>query len=264
MKKRYGSIDMIHPTQVAVGYAEVAVKMNELANYEKKGDLEKYIKSKPIPCVLGPDNVVYITDHHHMGLALTVLANEWSQNNKKSTEENPFKVCCFNILYDFSKSKLPRKEFFKVLSSLNFLHPFDENGIEVEPSQSIPKRLIDLKDDPYRSLAGFVRKSGGYDKVDTHYVEFIWADFFREKITLEEVEKNFKKSVIKAISVALSDEANNLPGWKGVEILKSLKSEYLDKIKLGKTSINESSNQVKESIGQAKEILTNPQPIKFK
>lgn len=255
---------MIHPTQVAVGYAEVAVKMDELLKYEKSNELEKYLKSKVIPCVLGPDNIVYITDHHHLGLALTVLAHDWDKENPKKTENNPFTKCVFNILYDFSKSKLPQKEFFKVLESLEFIHSYDENGQEVEPNANIPKRLIDLKDDPYRSLAGFVRKAGGYNKVETHYIEFMWADYFREHITKEEVEKNFKKAVLKAIPLALSDEASHLPGWKGVEILKTLKTGFIDKIKANKKEINESSNNIKTSIGQAKETLPNTLPVKFK
>lgn len=264
MKKKSGSIHMIHPTQVAVGYAEVAVKMDELLKYEKDGELQKYLKSKIIPCVLGPDNIVYITDHHHLGLALTVLAHDWDKENPKKSNDNPFVSCNFNILYDFSKSKLPRKEFFKVLDSLNFLHSFDENGQKVDAYENIPKRLIDLQDDPYRSLAGFVRKSGGYNKVEIHYIEFMWADYFRTQLPIEEVEKNFKKAVLKAIPLALSDEAQTLPGWKGVEILKNLKTGFIDKIKANKKDINESTNNIKASIGQAKESSSDNLPLKFK
>ena len=263
MKKQVGLIDMIHPTQIAVGYSEVAVKMEELTKYEKEGTLEKYIRSKPIPCVLGPDNIIYITDHHHLGLAMTVLANEWEKDNqKKSRQENPFVHCTFNILYDFSRSKLPTKEFFKVLESLDFLHSYDENGQKT--NHTIPRRLIDLKNDPYRSLAGFVRKSGGYNKVDTHYIEFQWADFFRKHITKEELDKNFKKAVIKGISLALSDDAQELPGWKGVEVLKGLKEGFIERIKANKKAINSSSSYVQNTVEQAKENLTNPLPIKFK
>jgi hypothetical protein len=263
MKKHYGIIDMIHPTQVAVGYAEVAVKMEELFTYEKEAKLEKYIASKPIPCVLGPDGIIYITDHHHMGLALTVLANEWEkENSKKAKLDNPYIHCVFNILYDFSKSKLPKKEFFKVLDSLEFLHSYDENGIKIE--NDIPRRLIDLKNDPYRSLAGFVRKSGGYAKVDKHYIEFTWADFFRDKITKQELEQDFNNSVIKGIALALSDEAKNLPGWTGIEIVKKLKNSTIEKIKSCKKEATKINIDIEESIMNAKNNATKTSPIKFK
>jgi hypothetical protein len=259
MKKHYGLIDMINPTQIAVGYTEVAIKMEELARYEKEGTLEKYLKSKTIPCVLGPDNVIYITDHHHMGLALTVLANEWEKSNaKKDRLENPFVHCTFEILYDFSKSKLAKKDFFIVLESLDLLHPFDENGVKVE--NSIPRRLIDLKDDPYRSLAGFVRKTGGYNKVNSAYIEFQWADFFRDKITVEEMDKNLKKAVTKGVAIALSDESKHLPGFKGIEILKNYDKNFVEQIKAAKKA----TTVVAENIAHAQENHPIKKPIKFK
>lgn len=260
MKKYNGSILMIHPTQCTVGYAEVAVKMEELSKYEKNGELAKYLKTKEIPCVLGPDNIIYITDHHHMGLALTILAAEWQENNnKKNLEQNPFLKCTFNLLYDFSKSNLPKKEFFKVLDSLQFIHQYDENG---QPGGEIPKRLIDLKNDHYRSLAGFVRKSGGYKKVNKPYLEFEWADFFRKHITIEDIENDMKLAVTKGVQLALSDQAKDLLGWTGLEITKNLKPNFVERINNGKKkAVN---FDIVENIEVAKATHTNTKPLKFK
>lgn len=259
MKKYSGSIDMIHPTQCTVGYAEVAVKMEELLNYEKEGTLSKYLKNKDIPCVLGPDNIIYITDHHHMGLALTLLAAEWQENNSKNTkDENPFSKCNFSIYYDFSKSNLPKKEFFKVLDSLELTHKFDENG---HPSTIIPKLLIDLQNDPYRSLAGFVRKSGGYKKINKPYLEFFWADFFRQHITLEEIEMDIKESVSKGVQIALSEKAKHLPGWTGIEIIKNLKPNFVEKINNGKKKVI--NFNILENVNSAKSTNLLTKPIKF-
>ncbi len=36
-----------------------------------------------------------------------------------------------------------------------------------------------LKNDPYRSLATFLREQGIYSKEQTPYIEFQWADAFR-------------------------------------------------------------------------------------
>lgn len=260
MKKHSGSIDMIHPTQCTVGYAEVAVKMEELAKYEKNDELTKYLKSKEIPCVLGPDNIIYITDHHHMGLALTILAAEWQEENpKKVKEENPFTKCTFTISYDFSKSKLPIKEFFKVLDSLSLTHRYDVHG---QPSLDIPKRLIDLKNDHYRSLAGFVRKSGGYKKIDKPYLEFEWADFLRKHITIAEIENDMKEAVTRGVQLCLSEKAKDLPGWTGLEITKNLKTNFVERITTGKKKAI--SFNIIENIEIAKANTTNTKPIKFK
>lgn len=260
MKKYNGYINMIHPTQCAVGYAEVAVKMEELSRYQRDGNLDKYLKEKKIPCVLGSDNILYITDHHHMGLALTILAAEWIEENpKKNKEENPYIRCTFDIKYDFSKSNLSKKDFFKVLASLNFLHPFDENG---QSTQEIPRRLIDLKNDHYRSIAGFVRKSGGYKKIDQAYTEFEWADFFREHISIEEIEKDIKEAVTKGVGLALSEKAKHLPGWIELEITKNIKSNFVERINNGKKkSLN---LDIEENVENAKANDSSTKPIKVK
>lgn len=269
MKKYSGLIEMIHPTQCTVGYAEVAIKMNELSKYQKEGVLDKYLQGKVIPGVLGPDNIIYITDHHHMAFALTVLATQWEKVNKnKDKLENPFIACNFTLQYNFSKSKLDRKSFLKILEPLNLIHPFDENGAKLtnEVHNKIPRRLIDLLDDPYRSLAGLVRKSGGYNKVNTPYVEFIWANFFREHITKEEIEKNFKKSIVKGVSLSLSEEANKLPGWKGIEILNGLKDDYMSLIQNSKKEmkdINVNALKLKDSIQSLRSSNIQSKPTKF-
>jgi hypothetical protein len=41
----------------------------------------------------------------------------------------------------------------------------------------IPKRVSDLVDDPFRSLAGELRRAGGFAKDTTPFSEFLWADF---------------------------------------------------------------------------------------
>ena len=56
---------------------------------------------------------------------------------------------------------LPRDRFLTFLDNRNWLHPYDAEG-ERRPLKDLPKHLDDLADDPYRSLAGEVRRAGGY------------------------------------------------------------------------------------------------------
>ena len=48
-----------------------------------------------------------------------------------------------------------------------------------------------LVDDPFRSLAGELRRTGGYAKDITPFSEFLWADFLRRRIKRKAVEKDF-------------------------------------------------------------------------
>lgn len=186
------------PTQICVGYAEVADKVNKLKKLNKN-QLNKYLKENPLPAVAGPDGSMYLTDHHHLGRALLELG---------------IPNCFFVVQHDFSS--VPENKFFDVLKLLELVHPHDENGV-FQDYKDIPKSLMELKDDPYRALAGFVRKAGGYQKVEKAYLEFQWADFFRDKFPVEvlKTKRGMKKSVVQGIKIAHSVESSHMLGWTG-------------------------------------------------
>jgi hypothetical protein len=72
-----------------------------------------------------------------------------------------------------------------------------------------------LVDDPFRSLAGEVRRSGGFAKDTTPFSEFLWADFFRRRIKRKLVDDDFPSALVRASKLARSGEADYLPGWCG-------------------------------------------------
>jgi len=74
---------------------------------------------------------------------------------------------------------------------------------------------MQLKDDPFRSLAGELRRAGGFAKDTTPFSEFLWADFFRRKIKRKAVEADFSVAMKRALLLARSEEAEYLPGWCG-------------------------------------------------
>jgi len=74
----------------------------------------------------------------------------------------------------------------------------------------------ELVDDPYRSLAGALRRLGGYAKDTTPFSEFLWADFLRRRIDRKEIEDHLKRAVDKALELAKSRDADYLPGWCGL------------------------------------------------
>jgi hypothetical protein len=100
------------------------------------------------------------------------------------------------------------------IDNRNWLHPFDESGTR-QPLDRLPKTVAAMKDDPYRSLAGAVRRAGGYAKDTTPYSEFLWADFLRHRLDRELVEHRFERAVDKAVRLSASREAAYLPGWCG-------------------------------------------------
>jgi hypothetical protein len=94
------------------------------------------------------------------------------------------------------------------------MHPFDDKGRRRD-YKDIPKSVRGLVDDPFRSLAGELRRAGGFAKDTTPFSEFLWADFLRRRIKRKLVELDFDRALITAMKHAKSQEAIFLPGWCG-------------------------------------------------
>ena len=82
-------------------------------------------------------------------------------------------------------------------------------------SEDAARAVIDLVDDPFRSLAGELRRAGGFAKDTTPFSEFLWADFLRRRVKRKVVESDFNRALERALELAKSDEATHLPGWCG-------------------------------------------------
>jgi hypothetical protein len=148
-----------------------------------------------MPAVVGPKGALYITDHHHLGRAAL---------------DAGVATGFFEVETDLSKCSI--EAFWKEMNEGQWVHPLDENGVR-HYYASIPDSLGKLVDDVYRSLAGYVRDAGGYDKTPTAFAEFVWADFFRRNIAIETVRADFQTAVRAGVSLAQSKLAKNIPGF---------------------------------------------------
>ncbi len=186
----------LRPTQLTVGMREVEAKRKlwrEIA--AKEGG--KFLGKHMIPTVLGPKARHYVVDHHHLARAL---------------HDEGVKDVAVTLIANLSK--LEQDEFWTVMDNRSWMHPFDSKG-ERRHYEDIPKRMADLVDDPFRSLAGELRRAGGFAKDTTPFSEFLWADFLRRRMKRKTVERDFERTVEKAIKLAKSEDAAYLPGWCG-------------------------------------------------
>lgn len=187
-------LDDVRPTQMTVGYGEVRLKRQEWNGRDAEGK-KHYLEKNPLPAVLGPKNRLYIVDHHHLGLAL----------REEKVKKVPVKV-----LRDFSH--LQADEFWVVMDSHQWVHPYDGNGRRREFGD-VPKKLWKLADDPFRSLAWEVRRLGDYPKDATPFSEFLWADYFRRRISASLLASDHDDALDQARALARSREASHLPDW---------------------------------------------------
>lgn len=186
----------LRPTQMTVGFREIELKRRELrALRPAKGGT--FVAHHFIPAVLGPKGRHHIVDHHHLARAM----------HEEGIEEVFVTVIC-------DLSRLDKEGFLVVLDNRSWMHPFDASG-KRRPYADIPKSIEKLPDDPYRSLAGEVRRLGGYAKDNTPFAEFLWADFFRRRIPNDVLDDDFDKACRTAFQLGRQAEANYLPGWSG-------------------------------------------------
>lgn len=189
-------LSLLRPTQMTVGFRQIKHKRKHLKELRKRpAELVEFILERPIRVVRGPAERAYVIDHHHLALALL---------------EHDYQTAPMQVDADFST--LTQRQFWKEMQAHEFVYPVDSHG-ERHPISELPKCLTDLKDDPFRSLAGFVRMEGGFTKVDTPFAEFKWADFFRLHIRKKDVIDDFRMALEHAIHLARQPEAKHLPGY---------------------------------------------------
>jgi len=189
-------IAALRPTQMTVGLREVDRKRAEWRKRAER-DGPDFLGRHMIPVILGPKSVPYVIDHHHLARAL---------------HEEGVSHVLVSVVADLHYLK--KTVFWTFMDNRNWLHPFDAEGAR-HAHDELPKRIGAMKDDPYRSLAGEVRRSGGYAKDNTPYSEFLWADFLRRQVSPKLVEKDFERAVGKAMAAAAQQDAAYLPGWCG-------------------------------------------------
>jgi hypothetical protein len=186
----------LRPTQITVGMREVKEKCAHL-RARKATKIGKFLGDHMIPVIRGPKDRMYVIDHHHLSLAL---------------HREGIRNILVTVVADLSA--LDMDAFWTVLDHRSWMHPYDDKGRR-RTYRDIPKSVTELKDDPFRSLAGELRRAAGYAKDTTPFSEFLWADFLRRRMKRSHVEKDFKGALKEALKLAKSQDAHYLPGWCG-------------------------------------------------
>ena len=187
---------VLHPTQAAVGMREVEMRIAKMKGWSAK-KRERFMQEKTAPIVIGPGNEVYLLDHHH--LARLLLESKILPRMYAEIKGN--------------YAALPEPDFWAMMKERKWVYCFDEAGRALNDPSQLPKRIMDLRDDPYRSLSWLVREQNGYKEVDAPYLEFLWANFFRSRIKIDPGKEGCERAVPAAMLLCHSPEAKDLPGY---------------------------------------------------
>lgn len=189
-------IDELRPTQITVGFREVAQKRKEWRTRSTEA-AGAFLGRHMVPTVLGPKGRHYLVDHHHLALALHL---------------ERAKDVLVTVQADLSS--LGKTGFWTYMDNRAWCHPYDAEGRRRD-FDAIPSSIGKLADDPYRSLAGELRLAGGFAKDITPFSEFLWGDFLRKRVSRKLIEDRFADALAKAVKLAKSEAASYLPGWCG-------------------------------------------------
>ncbi|MBI3557489.1 MAG: hypothetical protein HY074_14590 [Deltaproteobacteria bacterium] len=189
------NLDDLHPTQFAVGKAEIRHRYAEITEMDKQ-ELRAHLKKKIGTVIIGPDQTFYLVDGHHLASALLMDgAHEM----------------LVNVTNDWSK--LSQKEFFERMIRMKKLWPYDEHGNGPLDPATLPHSIRQLRDDPYRSFAYKVRKAGGFEDLTVPFQEFMWANLFREHFSLEDLRQRPATTLKAALELSHTRGAAKLPGF---------------------------------------------------
>jgi len=193
-------IIVLNPTQIAVGYQQVHEKTKKLKK-KSNAELEEYLIYHQVPVIKGPHDALFLIDHHHLCCAAHDIG---------------IKKVYIKVVNDWSD--LPNHEFWSRMQEHNYIWLYDDNGkaLDIETFlHLLPKTIKDLKNDPYRSMAGVIRKLEVYKKDWTPFSEFKWANFLRDHMELDHSKSITKfptHQVDKAVELATSHASYGLPG----------------------------------------------------
>lgn len=186
----------LRPTQMTVGFAEVEKKRKSWQGLNANAR-RKAMRQELFPAIKGPAKTFYILDHHHAAVALL--------RDKSDTVQ-------VGVVKDLSA--LNAHDFWVFLDHYSWVHPYDDSGKRCT-FKEMPAAFEDLKDDPYRSLAGALRDAGGFAKSDAPFLDFLWANHLRAFIARKTLDRSPKQALSEALTLARSKKSAYLPGWPG-------------------------------------------------
>ena len=187
----------LRPTQMTVGMREVKEKRKRWREHKSEKKRAELLGKHMIPVVHGPAQHFDVVDHHHLARAL---------------HDEGVKDVLVTVIGDLTM--VARDAFWGLMDNKRWVYPYDAKG-ERRHFRDLPKSVSDLKDDPFRSLAGELRRAGAFAKDTTPFSEFLWADFLRRKMSRKSVADNFERAMEKGLGFAKSKDAVYLPGWCG-------------------------------------------------
>jgi hypothetical protein len=175
-----------------VGFREVAAKRRRWRRAIAQGRQSRF-SDRHFPVVIGPAGRFYAVDGHHWMRAFL--------------EEGVRSVAVAVI---GGLPGLCEADFWSAMTARGWCHPYDAAGAAIAFAD-MPASIADLSDDPFRSLASSLRRSGAIAKRETPFSEFECARFLRAHIPLAVAQGHYPLALAEALRLARQSRAQATP-----------------------------------------------------
>jgi hypothetical protein len=189
----------LQPTQLCVGLAEVRSRQRDFAG-DSSSQLQRYLRAKPVPLVRSGDGALWMVDRHHRLRALV--------------EMEPQAQAFGYVVLALASSE--RHAVLEELQRRGWLYLYDGRGLGPLPASALPARLLDLQDDPYRSLVWKLKKEGCIEPAPLiPFHEFRWGAWLRRRPLPPFSSARLEPALPVARALVRSQAASHLAGWRG-------------------------------------------------
>lgn len=196
------AIKDLHPTQMCIGLAEVLQRRRDFTQQSTNERL-KYLQNKPIPIVSDKNNQLWILDRHHRLRALLEIDQDAEA-------------------YGYIVAETDTKDTLKTLNFLSkkgWLYLFDSRGRGPHSHDSLPRTLLGMEDDSYRSLVWKLKKEGLISPLPSiPYYEFRWGNWLRTRPLPPFNSRNLQPALPTARKIVCSNIASHIEGWKNIKV----------------------------------------------
>ena len=193
----------LRPTQWCVGFAEVWARQSDFAQETRHQRME-YLRSRPVPLVRSKGGDLWMIDRHHRLRGLL--------------EIEPLATTTGYLVADGVGSE-PEDGYGEILTYLairGWLYLYDGRGCGPRDAEDLPESLLDLEDDPYRSLVWKLKKEGLIrPQAQIPYHEFRWGAWLRSRPLPPFSSRRLEPALTPARRLVCSQAASSMAGWKG-------------------------------------------------
>ena len=189
----------LHPTQWCIGLAEVWSREKDFAEETRQERLD-YLRGKPVPLIRSASGALWMLDRHHRLRGLLGIdphATTWGYVIRELATDDR------DVVLDF-------------LQRQGWLYLFDGRGIGPQPAEALPQSLLNLEDDPYRSLVWKLKKEGAIKpQPQIPYHEFRWGAWLRSRPLPPFSSRRLEPALAPARRLVCSQAASSMAGWRG-------------------------------------------------